>query len=131
MVMSIRCNGVNETINFPQHAISSLRQLETLGCGGISTRFASICSLVANSCIGLHPVAVSDRRMPRAEELGLAGFSSGLMGFLVRWCNGSTEVFRALSNGTKPRQTHKQHDYSITTQTSTQITAQTRSKPST
>ena len=69
--------------------------------------------------------------MPRAEELGLAGFSSGLMGFLVRWCNGSTEVFGAFSRGSNPRRTASQHYYSMTTQTRTQITDQTSSKPST
>src|SRR2546421_9007346 len=56
-------------------------------------------------CISLHPVAFWDTDTRTAERLDLTGFFAVLSGSLVRWCNGSTEVFGAFSRGSNPRRT--------------------------
>ena len=55
--------------------------------------------------IPLHLAAGLVKSQPVAGRNDSVGFSAGLAGFAVRWCNGSTEVFGAFSRGSNPRRT--------------------------
>src|SRR5437867_7899784 len=63
--------------------------------------------LDANRCRSLHLVAACAKNSNVAERLGFIEFCAGLAGFLVRWCNGSTEAFGAFSPGSNPGRTAK------------------------